>query len=106
VADRDPRDVERIAELEVQVARIPELERKLTELTELVVSLKQKLDQNSRNSHLPPSSDGPGARSSGEQSKGKEQRKRGGQPGHGGRKRDLRCATVESPSKCQGCPDL
>ena len=86
----DPRDL-RIAELEAQSAvdkaRIAELERKVEELTKLVLSLKQQLDRNSRNSHLPPSSDGPGGRRGTGQSTGKK--KRGGQPGHGGAKREL-----------------
>lgn len=66
-----------------------ELERKVDELTQLVLSLKEQLGRNSRNSHLPPSSDGPGGRSASGQSQGGGQRKRGGQPGHGGNKREL-----------------
>lgn len=85
----DPRD-ERIAELEARVAardaEVADLKRKVEELTQLVLSLKEQLNRNSRNSHLPPSSDGPGARSSGGAAGGK---KRGGQPGHGGNKREL-----------------
>ncbi len=88
----DPRDL-RIAELEAQSAadkaRIAELERKVAELTELVMSLKQQLDRNSRNSHLPPSSDGPGGRPSPEKPNTEGKRKRGGQPGHSGSKREL-----------------
>jgi transposase len=109
VADRDPRDVERIAELEAQVARIPELERRVAELGELVMSLKRQLDQNSRNSHLPPSSDGPGARPPAEKKPGGVPRKRGGQPGHPGHKRDLLSAdqvdeVVELyPKQCESC---
>lgn len=81
MADRDPRDIERITELE----------GKLAELTLLVMSLKEQLNRNSRNSHLPPSSDGPGGRPSSEKGSGSGggQRKRGGQPGHGGNKREL-----------------
>jgi len=99
VADRDPRDVERIAELE----------HKLEELTQLVMSLKEQLGRNSRNSHLPPSSDGPGGRSSSEKNTGGGQRKRGGQPGHGGTKRELLPAAdvdrfVELyPNECENC---
>ncbi len=88
----DPRD-QRITELEAQVvardARIVELERKVEELTELVMSLKDQVNRNSRNSHLPPSSDGPGGRSPPVKGKDEGQRKRGGQPGHGGKKREL-----------------
>jgi len=89
----DPRD-QRIAELEAQVAakdaRIVELERKVEELTHLVLSLQGQLGRNSRNSNLPPSSDGPGGRpTTTGQAKGSGGRKRGGQPGHGGAKREL-----------------
>ncbi len=62
---------QRIAELEAELAakdaRIGELETRVVEqtariegLTKQVAELLQKLNQNSRNSHLPPSSDGPG----------------------------------------------
>jgi transposase len=107
----DPRD-QRIAELEAenaaQKARITDLERKLEELTQLVMTLKEQLNQNSRNSHLPPSSDGPGARPS-EKRKDDGKRKRGGQPGHGGHKRDLLPTdqvdkVVELyPKQCESC---
>jgi len=99
----DPRD-QRIAELE---ARNSALEVKVAELTQLVLSLKQQLDRNSRNSHLPPSSDGPGGRGATGQSK--SQRKRGGQPGHGGAKRELLPPeTVDKfielyPKACENC---
>jgi transposase len=79
VADlADPRD-----------QRIAELERKVEELTQLVMSLKEQLGRNSRNSHLPPSSDGPAGRAATGQQPGGGQRKRGGQPGHSGNKREL-----------------
>jgi transposase len=89
----------RIAELERQVAerdqriaadgaRIATLEREVSELKELVNTLMSVVGRNSRNSHLPPSSDGPGARGGGSPSiPGK--RPRGGQPGHRGAKRVL-----------------
>jgi transposase len=99
----DPRD-HRISELE---ARNADLERKVGELTELVLSLKQQLDRNSRNSHLPPSSDGPGGR--GGAGPGKSQRKRGGQPGHGGTKRELVPPEAVDkfvelyPKECESC---
>jgi transposase len=62
--------------------RIQELERKVEELLE-------KLNKNSHNSHLPPSSDGPGRRPPPPKKKSKSKRKRGGQKGHKGHKRDL-----------------
>jgi len=111
---RDWRD-ERISELEAELvakdrriaaleaegaakdARIAELEQHVSMLTEQVAmlmkhvaELTEKLGQNSRNSHLPPSSDSPGDR---EQRRGKKKsksgRKRGGQPGHQGSHREL-----------------
>ena len=123
----DPRDLERIADLEAQVAekdarivvleaqdgvhraRITELQRKLEELTQMVMSLQEQLNRNSRNSHLPPSSDGPGGRSSAQTPQNGGKKKRGGQPGHGGSKREL--VPVEEvdrfvelyPGACESC---
>jgi transposase len=101
----DPRDL-RIADLEAQlVAR----DARIAELTELVMSLKQQLDRNSRNSHLPPSSDGPGGRSSAGKPKAEGERKRGGQPGHGGSKRELLPPEQVNrfvelyPKECESC---
>ncbi|MGA7122231.1 MAG: IS66 family transposase [Polyangiaceae bacterium] len=96
------------AQLTDRDVRITELERKLTEVTQLVISLRDQLGRNSRNSHLPPSSDGPGARPSGGSSP-VGARKRGGQPGHGGNKRELLPpdevdAIVELyPKACENC---
>jgi transposase len=114
----DPRD-QRIAELEAENAayrtritedgaRITALEAKVEELTQLVLSLKEQLGRNSRNSHLPPSSDGPGGRATPEKGSGGG-RKRGGQPGHDGHKREL--LPVEEvdrvvelyPEQCENC---
>lgn len=83
---RDAKD-ERIAELEAEVAagaaRIAELEKQ-------VEGLKDLLNRNSRNSNLPPSSDGPGAAGRGVRGrKGKGKRKRGGQKGHAGHRREM-----------------
>jgi len=100
----DPRD-QRIADLEAELvakdavieaelaakdARIEKLEREVAELKQVVATLMEKLSQNSSNSHLPPSSDGPGARPSGGTKPRKPgKRKRGGQRGHRGHKRNL-----------------
>jgi transposase len=78
VADRDPRDIERIAELE----------RKVEELSQLVLALQEQLRRNSGNSNRPPSSDSPGERQQ-RHGKAKSGRKRGGQPGHSGSSRAL-----------------
>lgn len=89
--------------------RIADLERKVEELTQLVATLTARLAQNSKNSHLPPSSDGPGARPPAQKNKDDAQRKRGGQPGHGGHRRKLLPAAevdhlVELyPKECESC---
>ena len=101
---------DRIAELEGQLgagnARIAELELQVVALTKQVADLLEKLGRNSRNSHLPPSSDPPGSHTG----KGKKSgRKRGGQPGHGGATRKL--VPVEEvdevidlfPKECESC---
>jgi transposase len=115
----------RISELEAQVAqkdaRIAELEGQVATftaqmalLTKQVAELMAKLGRNSRNSHLPPSSDPPGTQGGGASGKSKTKhgaRKRGGQPGHGGSRRTL--LPVEEvdavvnvfPSHCEGCAD-
>jgi transposase len=77
----------RIAELEGQVAT---LTAHVAALTKQVAALMEKLGRNSSNSHLPPSSDGPGRRGATGEGKGKPgARKPGGQPGHGGSRRTL-----------------
>ena len=89
---------QRIAELEAELAaahvriaerevRIAEQEVRIAALTKQVEVLLEKLGQNSRNSHLPPSSDPPGAGSR-PKPKGKKG-KRGGQRGHRGAFRAL-----------------
>lgn len=76
-------------ELEASRARIAELEALVAKLVAEVERLTEKLNQNSKNSHLPPSSDGPGAASSGRGKKARGKRKRGGQKGHRGAHRVL-----------------
>lgn len=79
--------------------RIADLEQVIVELTAQVELLTQSLDRNSSNSHLPPSSDGPGAVARGirpgkaaankAKATGNKKRKRGGQKGHRGAHRKL-----------------
>ena len=107
----DPRD-QRIAELESRLeakdTEIADLKRKVEDLTQLVLMLKERLDRNSGNSSQPPSSDSPGQRS---ERRGKELTggKRGGQPGHSGSKRDLLPKDQVNefkplyPSECENC---
>jgi len=96
----DRRD-ERIAELEralagkeadlvAKDARISDLEERVAALTKQLAELAEKLGRNSSNSHLPPSSDSPGARKERNAKKrARSNRKRGGQRGHGGAHRAL-----------------
>lgn len=83
------------ATIERQTARIEELER--------------QVNQNSRNSHKPPSSDGPGTFRRGQLPAREKGRKRGGQTGHEGHHRGLLPSEevderVEvRPSTCEHC---
>jgi transposase len=79
---------ERDARIAEGDARIAALESQVSELKDLVETLMAVVGRNSRNSYLPPSSDGPGARGgSPPRADDKRKRKRGGQPGHRGSKR-------------------
>jgi len=112
VADRDPRDIERIAELEQRVAegdqRIAVLEHEVETLKQMVLTLKEQLERNSRNSGRPPSGDSPEQRAE-RRGKGSSGGKRGGQPGHSGSKRELLPVEQVSefknlfPPKCESC---
>jgi transposase len=92
----------RIAELESAVAErdlviaaqrveLASLEEEVRQLKELVDTLQAKLSENSQNSGRPPSSDGPGARKTGNRNKKpkKKGKKRGAQTGHKGKHREL-----------------
>jgi transposase len=111
IEDRDAR----LAELEVALANKEaaraELEAQVIKLKGEVQLLNDRLNQNSSNSHLPPSSDGPGASKKKRKSKptAKTKRKRGGQKGHRGAHRELlppeRVNEVIDvfPAVCLGC---
>ena len=119
VGDQDARIAELEDELARKDARIAELERQNEELRAELTALRKKVEEltellrrNSSNSHLPPSSDPPGAgkaRAGSAGKKGKSRRKRGGQRGHRGSHRELRPPEevdefVEHfPSHCDGC---
>ncbi len=102
----------RIAELEAALAerdaRIAAQGARIAKLEKLVAELSRQLGQNSGNSHLPPSSDGPGARP-GKDKGNKKKRKRGGQPGHRGSHRELlppdKVDGIEDhfPPECEDC---
>jgi transposase len=80
----DARD-ERIIELEAKVAAQAQ---QIAALEVQVAELLEKLNQNSSNSHKPPSTDPPGNRKK-RRAKAKQKRKRGGQKGHKGNHREL-----------------
>jgi transposase len=97
----------RILALEEQVAA---LMARVAALAKQVAELTEKLGQNSRNSHLPPSSDPPGAgNAGGGKPRSKSERKRGGQRGHRGSRRQLVPeAQVNDfvdlyPAECENC---
>jgi transposase len=115
---------ERIAELEAALAesnaRVRALEQQLERqaeqnaaLTRQVEALTELLARNSRNSHLPPSSDPPGQAGNRGKDKqatrGKSKRKRGGQVGHSGTHRALVPAEQVTehvdifPQQCGNC---
>ena len=71
-------------------AVIAEQGRALEELRKKVEELEEKANQNSSNSHKPPSSDFGSKR-------GYAKRKRGGQPGHPGKSREM-CICSRGPS--------
>ncbi|CAN5808674.1 hypothetical protein BH11MYX2_BH11MYX2_41160 [soil metagenome] len=83
----------------------------VTALTSQVAELAEKLGQNSRNSHLPPSSDPPGSvdKTGSGKPRSKSERKRGGQCGHRGSRRELVPeARVNDfidfyPAECENC---
>ena len=114
---------ERIRELEAELAAKDELiteqqatiaqqETRIAALEKQVAELLEKFGRNSRNSHLPPSTDPPGARKGkdgGKRKKRRGKRKRGGQPGHGGAHRALLAADQVDkvvnlyPVECENC---
>lgn len=96
-----------LAERDAQVAALTEQVGKQSAQIELLTEL---LNRNSKNSHLPPSSDGPGAGGGAVGSRRpKSERKRGGQKGHRGSYRELlpaeRVDTFVAlfPEVCLGC---
>jgi len=106
-------DAERNAELIQKNSVLTEQNAALAEqvkfLAEQVAELTRLLNRNSSNSHKPPSSDGVGKRKSTRKPKKRSGRKRGGQPGHKGSKRQM--LPVESvddvvdlfPEVCELC---
>jgi transposase len=96
-----------VAQLIAKDVITSDLQRQVAELTAIVAELREKLDQNSRNSHRPPSSDGPGGTK--HTHRKKSDRKRGGQKGHRGHHRELLPESDVSefvdlyPDHCDAC---
>ncbi len=112
LAERDAKIAELTASNAELTASNAELTAKVEALTKQVELLTELLNRNSKNSHLPPSSDGPGSSFRGgkaERNKRKAERKRGAQKGHRGSHRELLPAehvdTVVDlfPEVCLGC---
>ena len=113
--EESPAAEERLAALEAALAerdaKLAERDAQIEALQKRLAELTQRLAQNSTNSHLPPSSDGPGARSKSKTRRPKPGtgRKRGGQKGRKGAKRELADpAKVDEvvdffPDACLGC---
>ena len=109
VAQLSERDAQ-LAELKAAYAK---LEEQLATALAAIARLTEQQKQNSTNSHLPPSSDGPGAAARGvrrpKTKKNKSKRKRGGQKGRRGAHRELLPAErVDDvvdlfPEACEGC---
>ena len=105
------KDAEFEAALVAKDAEIAALTAQVAALIKQVAELTERLGQNSRNSHLPPSSDPPGlAGKAGSNKQGSEgRRKRGGQRGHRGSHRELVPeAQVNDffdfyPAECENC---
>lgn len=108
--DAQQRIVELEAALAAKDAQIVALLAQVEALTRQVAELTEKLAQNSRNSHLPPSSDPPGsAGNAGHAGKPKSGRRRGGQRGHRGTHRTLVPPEQVNeivdlyPAECENC---
>ncbi|MFB2767942.1 IS66 family transposase [Pelatocladus sp. BLCC-F211] len=102
---RTPNSVKKLVEEMVQ--QIEQQEKKIAEVLTAQEQLLEKINQTSKNSSLPPSSDPPGFGK--KQPKHKSSKKRGGQAGHKGNSRDLypieECSEVidHHPEECANC---
>ena len=99
----------RDAVLAEQARVIAELVTKVQAFEALVLKQAEMLGRNSKNSSLPPSSDGPGGASSTPRKKSKKGRKRGAQKGHKGHHRalvppeDVDEVVDMYPARCEAC---
>ena len=107
--DPEARIVELEAELLARDARIAEQDARIEALMRQVAELTERLGRNSGNSNLPPSSDSPGERANRNKSKSGKGKRRGGQPGHRGSRRELLASEhVDDfvdffPERCDHC---
>jgi transposase len=99
-------------EIAQQREEIAQQREKIAQLEALIVALREELNRHSGNSSKPPSSDSPSQREKNRQKRQRradKKRKRGGQPGHKGRCRELLAADdvdhVEDhyPGECESC---
>jgi len=88
LASKEAKLAEQAAKLAEQDAKLAEQTARIGRLAAQVAKLTELLGRDSRNSHLPPSSDGPGSGAKGKL-RGKFGGKRGGQKGHRGNHRSL-----------------
>ena len=103
-----------LEEATAQIAHLEQLVESLAKVVkhqeQVITELRAKLDQDSTNSHRPPSTDGPKARAQ-RRNKRKRQskKKRGGQPGHEGTNRrliaveDIDHIVPRIPEHCDHC---
>jgi transposase len=109
VAAQSARIAAQVEQIAARDAEIVELKRQFLELTQVVAGLKEQLNRNSGNSSCPPSSDSPSNRAARREKRTKSGKKRGGQPGHPGSKRDLVPADQVTefkdlfPTQCENC---
>ena len=89
VAERDAQVADLQGQLAEQSAQLAEQKAQMAVMAAQLLKLTEQLKRNSKNSHLPPSSDGPGAAGTKGKPRGKSGRKRGGQKGHRGNHRTL-----------------
>ncbi len=91
IADLEAQIGAKDARIAEQAARIAEQDVRIAELEKKLAALIEERGRNSSNSNLPPSSDSPAARAQKNARKqaAKNKRKRGGQPGHRGSRREL-----------------
>lgn len=103
--EKTPASVKKLVEVLAQ--SIEKLEQQVTELQTVQQQLQEKVNRTSKNSSSPPSSDPPGFAE--KLQKKKSGKKRGGQPGHSGKARDLypieKCSSSydHHPTTCSCC---